>query len=219
MGRLGVRDALVKELGVLIGSILGSFCFTALERQAVTLVLQTLGSNQTLDLGSLGVWLLALALGLDFTSNDELANIIFLAETEEAAKLRGPLGTQALGVYGIGDAGDFVVALLDNAESEDGEVHGDDASTDTLPLALACATGSVTGVALGEEKLDTGRMHDTLLHREALFVVATGDSEDVALELIADAVARNFVTHAAVHENAQLALIFNLYQLCVPLLG
>jgi hypothetical protein len=48
---------------------------TALECDPVTLVLETLRGNQTLDLGSLGVWLLALALRLDLTTNDELANL------------------------------------------------------------------------------------------------------------------------------------------------
>jgi hypothetical protein len=41
----------------------------------VALVLETLRSNQTLDLRSLGVRLLALALGLDFTADDELADL------------------------------------------------------------------------------------------------------------------------------------------------
>jgi hypothetical protein len=41
----------------------------------VALVLQALGSNQALDLGSLGVWLLALTLGLDLTADDKLADL------------------------------------------------------------------------------------------------------------------------------------------------
>jgi len=41
----------------------------------VTLVLQTLGSDQTLDAGSLGVGLLALTLGLDLAANDVLADL------------------------------------------------------------------------------------------------------------------------------------------------
>lgn len=48
---------------------------SALERNAVALVLQTLGSNQSLDLGGLGVRLLALSLGLDLTSDDVLADL------------------------------------------------------------------------------------------------------------------------------------------------
>lgn len=57
-------------------SILGSLSVAALQRNAMTLVLKTLGSNQTLDLGSLGVWLLALTLWLDFTTDDKLADLL-----------------------------------------------------------------------------------------------------------------------------------------------
>lgn len=41
----------------------------------MTLVLETLGGNQSLDLGSLGVRLLALALGLDLSSDNVLADL------------------------------------------------------------------------------------------------------------------------------------------------
>jgi len=56
-------------------------------------------------------------------------------------------------------------------------------------------------------------MHDTLLHRETLLVVAAGDLEDVALELIANGVARNLCTHSLVDEDTELSLIFDLDQL------
>jgi len=56
-------------------------------------------------------------------------------------------------------------------------------------------------------------MHDTLLHREPLLVVATSDLEDVALELGANGVACYFLAHAAVHEDAEFALIFNFNKL------
>ena len=56
-------------------SILGSLRSSSLESGSVTLVLKTLRSNEPLDLGSLGVWLLPLALGLDLTTNNKLANL------------------------------------------------------------------------------------------------------------------------------------------------
>jgi len=90
---LGLRDTLGEDLGVLGGSILGSLSIATLESEAVTLVLQALRSDQTLDLGSLGVWLLALTLRLDLTTDDEFADIVFLGETEELSNLRGTLGT------------------------------------------------------------------------------------------------------------------------------
>lgn len=56
-------------------SILGPLGVAALERNAVTLVLEALWGNQALDLWCLGVCLLALTLGLDLTANDELADL------------------------------------------------------------------------------------------------------------------------------------------------
>ncbi len=41
----------------------------------MTLVLETLGSDESLDLGGLGVGGLALALGLDLAANDVLADL------------------------------------------------------------------------------------------------------------------------------------------------
>jgi hypothetical protein len=57
------------------GSILGSLRSAALECEPVTLVLETLRSNKTLDLGGLGVGLGALLLGLNLTTDDELADL------------------------------------------------------------------------------------------------------------------------------------------------
>lgn len=157
--------------------------------------------------------------GTGWRRSYERTHIIFLAETEEAADLGCALGAEALGVNLIGEAGDVVVTLLDDGESEDRQVHGDDAAADGLALALTSAAGAVARVAVGEQEPDTSRVHNTLLHRETLLVVSTGDAEDVALELVADAVAGDFLSHAAVHEDAELALVFNLDQLLGAIVG
>jgi hypothetical protein len=57
------------------GSILGGFRAAALECDAVALVLEALGSDQTLDLRCLGVGLRALLLGLNLAADNELANL------------------------------------------------------------------------------------------------------------------------------------------------
>jgi hypothetical protein len=57
------------------GSILGSLSITALQCNAVTLMLQTLWSDQSLNLRGLGVWLLALALWLDLTTDNKLSDL------------------------------------------------------------------------------------------------------------------------------------------------
>lgn len=124
-----------------------------------------------------------------------VTHIVILAEGEEAADLGGALGSETLGVDDVGQAGDVGITLLDDSEGEDGQVHADDAATDGLPLALTSAAGAVAGVTLGEQESDTGRVHDTLLHGETLFVVSTGDAEDVALELIAKVVTGDLSAH------------------------
>lgn len=42
----------------------------------MTLVLETLGSDEALDTGSFGVGFLAFALGLDFAADDEFADLV-----------------------------------------------------------------------------------------------------------------------------------------------
>lgn len=62
-------------MGYTYGLILDLLGLAALEGNPVALVLETLGGDQTLDLGSLGVRLLALALGLDLATDDVLADL------------------------------------------------------------------------------------------------------------------------------------------------
>jgi hypothetical protein len=62
-------------------------------------------------------------------------------------------------------------------------------------------------VTLRQKKPDTRWVHDTLLHRETLLVVSTGDLEDVTFELLSDAVARDFGAHTFVHEDPEAAVI------------
>lgn len=121
--------------------------------------------------------------------------IVILGEVEELADLGGALGAETLGLDDVGQAGDVGLALLDDAEGQDGQVHADDAAADGLSLALAGSSGAVAGVAVGEEEADTAGVEDTLLHGETLLVVSSGDAEDVALELVADGVTGNLSAH------------------------
>lgn len=57
------------------GLVLDLLGLAALDGKAVTLVLEALGGDKALDAGSLGVRLLALALGLNLTANDVLADL------------------------------------------------------------------------------------------------------------------------------------------------
>ena len=50
------------------------------------------------DLRGFGIRFLAFALGLDFTADDELADVVVFGKAEELADLGGTLGTEAFGV-------------------------------------------------------------------------------------------------------------------------
>lgn len=66
---------MVLTVKVTYSGILGSLSASPLDGEAVALVLETLGSDESLDLGSLGVRLLALTLGLNLTADDVLADL------------------------------------------------------------------------------------------------------------------------------------------------
>jgi hypothetical protein len=57
------------------GGILCVLCCAALECDTVTLVLETLRGDKTLNLGGFGVWLCTFLLGLNLTTDNELANL------------------------------------------------------------------------------------------------------------------------------------------------
>ena len=63
------------SVGETYGGVLGGFRAATLECDAVALVLQALGGDQALDLGSLGVGLCALLLGGNLAADDELADL------------------------------------------------------------------------------------------------------------------------------------------------
>lgn len=77
---LGLLDTLGEQLLVVRLSFTRSFSSSTLKSLSVSLTLEGKGGNKTLDLGGLGVGLLTLTLRLDFTTNDILTDIIFLAQ-------------------------------------------------------------------------------------------------------------------------------------------
>ena len=72
---MSVSVGLQEKYNYTYRGILGCFRATALDCDAVTLVLETLGCDETLDLWCLGVWLRSLFLGGNFTTDNELADL------------------------------------------------------------------------------------------------------------------------------------------------
>lgn len=103
-----------------IRSLAGSFSTTTLNGNPMTLALEALGGNKTLNLRGLGVILLAFT--GDSTTDDELANIILLVEGEEVTDLGGTLRTETLGDNSVGKAREFTITLLYDAEGQNSQI-------------------------------------------------------------------------------------------------
>jgi len=191
-----------EELGIVGGSLLGSHSLGLLNSHAMTLTLECDGRDKTLDLGGLPLALTALFLAGHLTVDDKLADVVLLAQVEKLADLAGTLRPEAAGNGAVGEPGDGGLPRLGNDESEGGDVGTDDAATDGLAAALTGAARAVAGVAGGEEETGAAGEENSLLHGEALLVVATGDLQHVALPLVAEGVGLNLLSHALLVENA-----------------
>jgi len=193
--------------------------FPALESVHTTLALESQWGDKALNLGGLAARLSVRVVGvlrrLDLT-DDILPHIVLLGQVEQPSNLGSTLGSVLLGDDGVGQSWDALRTKLDDDHSQDSDIGADDATTNGLALAFTISAGSVARMAGGQEELDTVRDKDTLLHRETLLVVATGDAEDVALELVSDSVTRHFLAHTLVVENTVSALILDVEELLLP---
>lgn len=76
----------------------------------------------------------------------------------------------------------FFTFLYDD-QVENAEVGVNDATTDRLALALTSPTRTVAGVTLAEQQTHTAVGQHTLLHGEALLVIASADAHHITLKL------------------------------------
>jgi hypothetical protein len=138
---------------------------------------------------------------LHLSPNNIFSDVVVLAQVEESPDLRCPLRTKTLGENVISQAWDITLALFDNDKRKNGNIGTDNAATDRFALALARTTGTVTRVTVGEEKANTVRQENALLHRKALLVVATGNAENITLPLVTNRVGRDLLRDLLVIED------------------
>ena len=201
------------QLRVLLRSLARLFNALHLDGTEVTLALQGQGCDQALDLGGLERRLLALLLRLDLAADDKLAHIVLLRQVEQLADLVGTLGPQAAGNRSVGQPGQRLLSALADHQREHGKIRANDAAADGLALALTSTALAEALLALAEQQAHTVVQEDTLHHRETLLVVATGNLEHVALELVSESISNNLLGNTLVVENAELALVRHLNQL------
>ena len=68
-------------------------------------------------------------------------------------------------------------------------------------------------MSLAQQEPNTGGVHDTLLHGETLFIVSSGNLEDVSFELITNGVTWNLLTHTLVDESTESTVIVDFNEL------
>jgi hypothetical protein len=106
----------------------------------VALALETLGRDETLNLRSLGIVLLALA--GDCSANDKFPDIILLIEAKKSSDLGSTLRAESLGVDNVREAWKLLFTLLHNAESKNRKVGAGDsysqAQTSDLTQFIPC---------------------------------------------------------------------------------
>ena len=207
----GLRDLLLllSELGHTLGllfsvelveaCLIGSLGFTTslhlLDPAVVhvTLALQALGGDKTLDLGCFGGL-------LDFTADNKLPDVLFLGKVKELADLVGSLGAESAGLHLIGETSNLLLSLLNKDEGHDTEVRADDAASNRLALSLTSSARSIALHSLGEEQSHTVVAEDSLHHRETLLVVSSCDTEDVTFEFLTEAITWDFSGDTLVEE-------------------
>jgi len=134
-GIAGLLESLGDQVIVGLSILAGRLIALALLGADLAAVLETAGSDQSLDLGSLGGWLLSI-LG-DLSSHNVLSYIILLAEVKQSEDLGGSLGAQSDGSVLVGQTLNLLIALLNDDQVEDREISANNAAANGFSLALS----------------------------------------------------------------------------------
>merc|ERR1719370_1402404 len=185
LGFLSLLLPLGKDLGVLSRGQPVLLSPPPLESKPVPLPLEHHGGDKALHLGCCKLLLLSILKGKG-PLNDILANVVLLGQVEKLPDLTSTLGSQPARDGVVSQSGNLSLSLLDYGHGKDREVAVDDAPADRLPLSLSILAGTVASGSLLQQQPRPAVGQDTLLHGEALLVVASSDAENISLELITD---------------------------------
>jgi len=84
-----------------------------------------------------------LLLACNLSSHNVFPDIILLGQVEEAPDFGRTLRTEALGQNDVSESGDIRVTLLDDDQTEDGDIRADDASADGFAATFTSAAFAV----------------------------------------------------------------------------
>lgn len=164
------------------GGVLGGLGVAALEGHAVTLVLETLRSNEALDTGSLGVGLGTLLLGLDLAADDELAdlyhNTVNIHSHSDSVQEEVNLWT--------GDDGKGGTHIIILAETEEAADLGGTLGAETLGVDNVGKAGDVVLTLLDNSEGKDRQVHGNDAAADGLALALTGTAGAVARVAISE---------------------------------
>jgi len=184
-------SVLIEDLVVVRNGLLGSLPSSLLVGLVDSLSSESGVSDQSLDLGSLVSD--GLAFLFDLSSDDESSDIIILGQSEKFSDSGGSLGSESLGLLGVGKTSNGLFTNLDDSKGDDGKIGSDDASSDGLSLSFSSSSRSVASGVFSHQESNSAVGQDTLLHRETLFVVSSHDLNNVSLELVTKGISLNLL--------------------------
>jgi len=178
----------------------GSFFSGSSSSFLASLSLKSDWGDESLDLWRLGSGFGVLLVSFQFSSDNEVSDIIFLFEVKQLSDFVGSFWPQSSVNNSVGDTGDIVITFSDDAGGDDGQIVVDDASSDGFSLSLTVSLAGVSGSAFLHEKSNSVSAEDTLFHGETLFVFTTGDPENVPFEFVSEWIGGYFVRDSLVVE-------------------
>jgi len=174
-----------------------------------SLSLESDWGDESLDLWRLGSGFGVLFVSFQFSSDDKRSNIVFLFEVKQLSDFVSSFWSQSSVNNGVGQAGDVVVTLSDDTGGDDGQIVVDDATSDGFSLSLTISFAGVAGGTFFHEKSNSVSDENTLFHGETLFILTSGDPQNVSFEFIAQLIGGYFVGDSLVVEVLDLVFIID----------
>lgn len=186
-------------------------------------------SHQSLDLGgfvSVGIDVL---LSFEGSSNGMLFNqstrtsksllVFSLLNSIELSDTSSSLGTKSSWFCLVSESGNFLLSLFNEKEGKSFNVRTNNASSNRFSLSFSSSLSSVSAGSWGEEQFDSVVAEDTLFHGKSVFIESSSDSEDISLELFAENISFNFLTHSLLVEDSASVVIIDIEWLSSAVCG
>jgi len=146
---------------------------------------------------------------LNLSHDDVLSNIILLSKSERLSNVANSLWSESSWSLRISESWNLTLTFNQNFEEDSSKIWSTNATSNWLSLSLTSSSWSVKSGSLSHQNSDSTVDKNTLLHGESLFIISTGDSQSVTLELWSQNDSVNIGTHSSVTEVTVDLVIIN----------